>query len=216
MSRGAKIAAGFICIGLVSWALEGQSEVGYFRDLVFKAEGRPPIRALSAYRASASGAMTRLMVVTPSGRAVVLTDTLLPRQGIVTTRILDDLTGTWLEIELRFDRGDTLNQFFAANDSPQLEPFPFVLRTSNGRSWVGRSSPPDGQGSYSVAVPGLRADLHGLSTELAPGFSAGLAFLLATLPEEENMLELTAVPLTFMQSRGGVEEEYPLGWGQVV
>jgi len=26
----------------------------------------------------------------------------------------------------------------------------------------------------------------------------------------------TAVPLTFMQSRGGVEEEYPLGWGQVV
>ncbi len=188
--RGARIAAALMCFGLVACVLDAQSEIGLFQDFEFKNEESLSVRALSGYRASTEGATTRFMVVTPSGRAVVLTDIVRPREGTITTRILDDPTDTWLEIELCFNRGETLNEFFAANDAPQLMPLPVELRTSSGRRWVGTSSAPDDQGGYSIDLPRFSADLQGLKEELPLGFLHALTFLLDALPEEMDLGKL--------------------------
>ncbi len=61
-----------------------------------------------------AGMITRILILSPGGRAIRITYTVDPRRGVQTGELLDDATGWWARLEERFGiRADSLGAYLA-------------------------------------------------------------------------------------------------------
>lgn len=151
-------------------------------------------RGLSFFQSSTAGLASRVLVETPEGRHVVLTNELSVRPSWDRVLIRDDQTGWWFEVTQQYDvRAQGLQEFFSkALDwymPGEGKTATFFARSQGGVNFVHEVSIASDPTEMNHAfVEALRADGQGaeLLKEIPDGFSEAIRFLDAAFEGDDK------------------------------
>lgn len=112
--------------------------VGYYREVRWvSADQGLTGRGLFFFQSSEKGTVSRVLVLSPAERRVVLTKILLAQSGRDRIRLVDDKTGWWMEVERNFAPAASSFSEFLKKAEMWLDPAAehkrnYTVRTSDG------------------------------------------------------------------------------------
>lgn len=112
--------------------------IGYYREVRWVSAGQELTgRGLFFFQRSEKGSASRVLVLSPAERRVVLTKILLAQSGRDRIRLVDDETDWWMEVERNFAPGASSLSEFLRKAEMWLDPAEkhkrsYTVRTSDG------------------------------------------------------------------------------------
>jgi hypothetical protein len=172
---------GAVLTFLLVWpsVAQGAAELGTLQQITLTSEQHASLQALKLFRMSPEGSVTRLLVVSPTGSRLVLTDVVRPREGTITSTFLDEGSNWWAQSEVQMESANTLSEFLAVNAHPMVEPEAVHLQTSEGEKWEDFQLIPEDQEGSRYPAQRLRSQVEKprYTLDLPPDVAASILLL---------------------------------------